>query len=594
MIVVVAEKPSVAREIARVLGCKAKAEGYLFSDTHQVTWALGHLLTLKDPDEYDERLKRWSLETLPILPTKLEIKPIRKTQKQLTVIKRLINAKDCEHVICATDAGREGELIFRYIYEYAKCKKPASRLWISSLTDTAISEGFKNLKSLSDYDNLYASARCRAEADWLVGMNATRAYTIRHKQLLSLGRVQTPTLALIVARHFEIERFVPEVYYEVTTDYEDFSGKYFTLTDEGKRNTRIQDEQTARAIARQVKGQTGVVTSVTEEPKRKAPPLLYDLTELQRDANKLFGLSAAKTLEIAQSLYERHKLITYPRTDSRYLPDDMYPKLTAVIKGLSVIGDAAPFSAEILAKPSLPKTSRVFNSARVSDHHAIIPTDKLAAVKRLSPDEAKVFELIWRRFLSVFLSDYQYISTDVVIKACEHLFYSKGQRVTDAGWTRIYPSYGKDEEDSGDLPQLVMGQAIEIVNAHAKKQTTKPPKPYTEATLLSAMENAGKTIEDENLREAMKDSGLGTPATRAAIIERLIQVEYIKRRQKSLIPTEKALFLIPLIPHELASAETTGKWEKGLSSIAVGRMKEDRFRQSIERFVKYLVESVRN
>ncbi len=585
-ILVIAEKPSVARDIARVLKCTQKGDGFLAGDNYIVSWAVGHLVTLCEPEDYDKALKRWNAASLPIIPETMKLKAIRGSKKQLDILKKLMNAKDTDSLICATDSGREGELIFRYIYAYNKCKKPFQRLWISSMTDAAIREGFANLKNGSEYDMLYTSAKCRSEADWLVGINATRAFTIKYDALLSIGRVQTPTLAMIVNRQKEIDEFVPSKYYEVLADYGDFKG---TWTDE-KNNTKLDKMEAAESIAEKVKGKDALTTEVAKTAKQTPPPQLYDLTELQRDCNKMYGFSAQKTLDIAQSLYEKRKMITYPRTDSRYLSDDMIPKIKVIMRRLTDSGIFTVYAQEIIDMEKLPVTKRIVDNKKVTDHHAIIPADNKYRKDSLTPDEKKVFGLVALRFIAVFNPPYKYTSTKITTVCEEEKFVSKGSTVTDEGWKRLYREVYKNNRDSEQLlPEVKKGETVHIVNAEPVEKETKPPSPYNEATLLTAMENAGKNTDDEELKEKLKEYGLGTPATRAAIIERLIAVGYIHRKGKILVPDEKGKQLIQIVPDEMKSPVTTGKWEKGLGSIAKGTMQSEKFMASINRYVYYLV-----
>ncbi|MCL2665339.1 MAG: DNA topoisomerase 3 [Defluviitaleaceae bacterium] len=591
-ILVVAEKPSAGRDIARVLGCGQKGEGYLYSETHTVTWAIGHLAELYEPEDYNAAYKKWTLDSLPVMPDEMKIKASIKTRKQFNLIKKLMNSADTESIVCATDSGREGELIFRYVYKLAGCKKKFARLWITSMTDAAIREGFLKLKDGSAYDSLYVSARCRAEADWLVGINATRAYTVKHGELLSAGRVQTPTLALIVMRQREIDSFVSEEYWEVKADFIFEGGGYSGLRFEGEMKTRIDGEKKAKAMADAVKGKKGTVEKVTTDEKRVPPPLLFDLTELQRECNRRFGFSAKKTLSTAQSLYEKYKLATYPRTDSRYLSGDWEPKLPQIINSLDG-GQFAEAVKYINGLEKLPVTKRLVDDSKVTEHHAIIPTGKKPPAE-LPKDEQAVFEIIARRFLAAFYPQ-QIIDETTAVTIVEtgeetHRFVSKGKSVKQEGWAALYKDDVK--EDAVALPPLAVGQAVCVGNAAAVKKKTQPPKAYTEATLLSAMENAGRFAEDEAIKEQMKDAGIGTPATRASIIERLIAVGYVTRKTKSLVPTEKGARLIDIVPKELKTPETTGKWERGLSRIARGdgSMDEQRFMESIKRYVRFLVD----
>ncbi len=592
---VLAEKPSVARDIARVLGVRGSGEGMLEGQDYVVSWAIGHLVALCDPDELNEEWKKWRMESLPMLPEILKTKVLPKTRSQFSVVKKLMNSPEIDKIVCATDSGREGELIFRYIYHQANCKKPVDRLWISSMTDAAIREGFAALRPASDYDGLFESARCRSEADWLIGMNASRAYTLKYDALLSVGRVQTPTLCLLVRRDREIRDFIPQDYWEIRADFGDYAGLW--LNPETKE-TRCLSEEKANEIAALVKGKHAVVREYQKELKRMPAPQLYDLTTLQRDANKQMGLSAAKTLQIAQSLYEKHKLITYPRTDSRYLTHDMPGKVRQAIQSLS----HEPLNAlaqPLLQEEKLSRSSRIYNDQKVSDHHAIIPTGKSIPAS-LSPQEAGVFDLIARRLLAVHYPDYEYESARALTECEGHLFRSTGTHPVKEGWKAVYRDQQKKKEAEETLPELAVGDTRTVKGAKVKALKTKPPEPHTDATLLSAMENAGRTLEDESLRESMKDNGLGTPATRAAIIERLIEVGYARRKGKTLISTEKGDKLISVAPEQLTSAELTGKWEKALALMAREKGREAmteqsaRFMEGIRRYAAYLVEEAKN
>lgn len=581
---IITEKPSVARDIAKVLKCNTKRDGYIEGDKYIVTWAIGHLMTLFEPENYSEKYKKWDFNTLPILPEIIEIKPYPKTKKQLNIITNLVKRKDVETLIGATDSGREGELIFRYIYEYTKSKKTYKRLWISSMTDEAIRKGFNKLKDGKDYDRLYHSARCRAESDWLVGINATRAYTTKNHVLLSVGRVQTPTLALIVNRHKEVKDFVPEDYWEVEVDYGKFKGLWFKEKISG---TKISKKQLADTIAEKISNQIGIVIKINNKKNKQLPPLLYDLTELQRDGNRQYGMTAKEVLNIAQDLYEKRKLITYPRTDSRHLSQDM----KKVVKSTMMKINVEPFSKAI--KPLLEKelvfNKRIIDDKKVTDHHAIIPSKMTPKVGSLSEKEYKIYRLIVKRFIAVFYEPHLYNTTEIIVDIIGETFVSKGKVVTKKGWKSLY-SKDMDKKDIF-LPELKKGDEVSVVNQKVLTKKTSPPKLYTEATLLSAMEHAGRFIEEEALREQLKNSGFGTPATRASIIERLIQVKYIKRKGKALYPTPKGIKLIAIVPDELKSPITTGKWEKGLSKIAQGELEASKFMTSINKFVIYLVKS---
>jgi len=583
---VVAEKPSVARDIARVLGARDRAENCLMGGGYVVTWAIGHLVTLKEPQELDERYTKWRAQDLPILPEKMETKVIRKTSAQFKTVKKLLNDHETGTVVCATDSGREGELIFRYIYEQAGCKKPVMRLWISSMTDEAIRQGFETLRPSSDYDALYASARCRADADWLIGMNATRAYTLRYNVLLSVGRVQTPTLSMLVKRRKEIDSFVPQTYYTVQADFGSYHGTYISPKGEKK----IESAELAEAIAARAKGQAGCIVQATREKKTELPPLLYDLTTLQREANTQLGFTAKKTLATAQKLYETHKLITYPRTDSRYLSRDMAGKVEEALSSYS--GDLQSIGQKAL-EYGVRMTPRVFDDAKLTDHHAIIPTGKSAERLTLTADERNLYEMVARRLAAVFYPQHEYDALRVVTRVGEDDFLSTGKSVTQEGWKEVYHRQSekkKRTDDDQKLPPLAVGDTAVCRSAKAKQEQTKPPKEHNDASLLREMEHAGRQIEDEALREAMKDCALGTPATRAAIIERLLEVGYVKRTGKNLVATPKGVRLIEAVPPEIASPETTGRWERALSEIAKGKDGEARFREGIARLAAFLVQ----
>ena len=585
---VVAEKPSVGRDIARVLKANARGEGFLSGDNYIVTWVVGHLVSLKEPDELDEKYSKWNRNDLPILPADIPLKVLTPTRSQFKVVKQLMNDKDVDKIICATDSGREGELIFRYIYQMAGCKKPFDRLWISSMTDAAIKAGFDSLKPSKDYDGLYASARCRSEADWLVGMNATRAFTLRYNRLLSVGRVQTPTLALIVKRDGEIAAFVPEEYYELTAEFEAWKGVWF---DPETKSTHIKDKTTAEEIAKRVKGKTGRVAEVKREQKRVPPQKLYDLTTLQREANRKFGFSADKTLKIAQSLYETHKLITYPRTDSRYLPDDMIPKVKHTLSLL-------PEPYDVLVKQApLDFARRIYDNSKISDHHAIIPTDRKGDLSRLTQDEKRIFDLVAKRLISNHYGDYVYDALSIVTAVENDLFKTGLNALVDTGWKAVYAGDDTEKTDAqADLPEVKENDETKLLKTFIKQQKTKPPAFYTDDTLLKAMEDAGKTIEDEELREKMKDAGLGTPATRAAIIQRLIQVGYARRERKNIVSTVKGQKLIQVVPQEISSAVTTGKWERALAKMARFTSeaeiaeKQEKFMNSIRSYSAFLTD----
>jgi DNA topoisomerase III len=597
---IIAEKPSVGGDLAGALGGTfAKHDGYLESDEHVVTWAVGHLVELQEPEDYDERFKKWRMADLPIVPDAFALKPRdAKSKKQLSLIKKLLARRDVDRVVNACDAGREGELIFAYIYEAAGVDKPVDRLWISSMTKQAIREGFERLRPGDQLEPLEKAARSRSEADWLVGMNATRAATIKGRAwvggVVSLGRVQTPTLAMIVKREREIQAFVPEPYWLVRAR---FDPRYEGLWFEGDE-TRLKDGKRADEIVERVAGKEGRVASVERKEQSERPPLLYDLTALQRDANRRFGFSARRTLSAAQSLYEGKKAITYPRTSSRYLSGDLVPQLRPTAATLEPIPDYAAGARYVLGLERLP-LQRVVNDARVDDHHAIIPTDVRHDVSAFSPDERRIFDLVARRFLAVFHPPARYARTTVVTEVEAERFRTRGKVTLEAGWRGVYgleadADKPQDEEgEGGELPALREGQKVLCVEAESEAKETKPPPRYNEATLLSAMETAGKLIDDEELREAMKERGLGTPATRAETIETLIRREYVERLGKELQATPKGLQVITMLEqHPLTSPELTGDWEKQLTDIEHGSGDRMRFMRGIEDFTRATVEQI--
>jgi len=594
VILIVAEKPSVGRDIARVLKCAQKSEGCLSGDTYIVTWAFGHLVTLVEPDELDARYKKWRAEDLPILPDSIPTKIIPKSKEQFVIIKKLMLQKDVERIICATDAGREGELIFGLIYEKAGCTKPVDRLWINSMTDAAIKEGFDSLKPRSAYAGLYQSALCRSQADWLVGMNASRAFTVRHQSLLSLGRVQTPTLAILVRRVQAIRDFKPEEYYTLSADFADYKGQWFDPAIQDERiNIRLPNKDTADEKAKRVRRQTAQVTSVSQEEKRELPPQLYDLTSLQRDANKRLGFTADKTLKTAQSLYEVKKALTYPRTDSRYLPQDM---ISTVHKTMEAMTQGFADQLRYIQRSSgkLPYSKRVYDDSKVSDHHAIIPTPQKVDMEKLTSDERALYTLVAKRLIATFCPAYVYEATKVITLAAGECFKSTGKTVLIPGWKQVYQDQDQEGEETQTLPKLQVGDRRQVESAAVKKETTKPPSQHNDASLLLAMENAGKEIEDETLRDQMKGAGLGTPATRAAIIERLIQVRYAQRRGKAILATTKGEQLIAVSPQEISSPELTGRWELALEEIARGQGDDQRFMQGIRKLTEFLVNYARD
>lgn len=592
---VLTEKPSVAKDIARVLGCKKNGNGCIIGDKYIVTWALGHLVTLADPEAYDAKYKTWRMEDLPMLPNNMKLVVIGQTSKQFRAVSSLLLSSEVDKVVIATDAGREGELVARWIIRKAGCKKPMLRLWISSQTDKAIREGFASLKPASQYDNLYKSAQCRAEADWLVGLNVSRALTCKHNAQLSAGRVQTPTLAMIVKREEEILRFRPKDYFTVKADF----GGYTALYKDSRNQARFFDAAAAQQIADEVRGKRGVLSEVKKVYRFKAPPAAYDLTELQRDANKKYGYSAKQTLSLMQSLYETHKLLTYPRTDSRYITKDVASTLPERLKAVA-IGPYKDAANAILRTKPIP-TKYIVNDAKVTDHHAIIPTEQYVDLNKLSREERHIYDLVVRRFLAVLSAPFEYDEMQVKITVGKHNFYTKGQAVKAAGWKALYDSSLSDEEDDGDdiraqsLPALSQGAPVFPKEVRICAGKTTPPARYNEATLLTAMENPTGQVDDGSLRDALKTAGgLGTPATRADIIEKLFDSFCIERRGREIFPTSKGKQLIDIVPEDLKSAELTARWEQRLSLIAKGGANDKQFISEMRSYATALVGAVRS
>ncbi len=592
-IVVLAEKPSVGRDLAKVLGCGKNGNGYLEGQRYIVTWALGHLVTLADPEAYGEKYKTWSIETLPMLPAKMQLVVIRETSKQFGIVKNLLHRGDVDELVIATDSGREGELVARWIMEKAGFNKPVKRLWISSQTDKAIKDGFNSLKPAREYDNLYYSAQCRAEADWLIGLNVTRALTCKYNAQLSAGRVQTPTLAMIVQREEEIRRFIPKDFWTVSAVAKGFNIQW---QDRKSGQTRLFDKAKSEEIVKKVTGAAGVVVEVKKDLKKELPPLAYDLTELQRDANRRFNYSAKQTLSIMQRLYEQHKLVTYPRTDSRHITQDMVSTLGERLKSVA-IGPYATMAREV-TKRGMQVTKRLVDNSKVTDHHAIIPTEQYVDLSSLNSEERNIYDLIVRRFIAVLSSAFEYEQTTVKIEAQGELFSARGKIVKSSGWKSVYEGRSlkeEDEEEEGDqsLPEIKQGESVKLTGIRAVNGKTKPPARYNEATLLSAMEHPGKFIEDEELRETMdKTSGLGTPATRADIIEKLFDSFYMERKGKDIVPTSKGIQLVGLVPEELKSPELTAKWEQQLSLISKGKAKPVLFVNDMKSYASKLVSTV--
>ncbi len=591
MIVCIAEKPSVAKDIARIIGANKSCQGYMEGNGYQVTWTFGHLCTLKEPDDYTPQWKRWSLVTLPMIPTRFSIKLINDEGilKQFAVIEKLMQAAD--GIINCGDAGQEGELIQRWVMQKAKATCPVKRLWISSMTDEAIREGFQTLREQKDYDPLYRAGLCRAIGDWILGMNATRLYTLKYgqnRQVLSIGRVQTPTLALIVNRQKEIDNFVSEPYWVLSTIYRD---TLFTAT-KGKFTSKEEGEQSFALI----QDKPFEVTDVQKKKGTEAPPHLYDLTSLQVDCNKKYSMSADITLKVIQSLYER-KLTTYPRVDTQYLTDDIYPKCPAILKGLrGYEAFTAPLGGKVLKK-----SKKVFDNSKVTDHHAIIPTGVPA--NGLTDLERHVYDLVTRRFISVFYPDCKFTTTTVMGKVDEVEFKTTGKQIEDPGWRVIYAKDAtsqaedrsddnKNDDEEKTLPDFVKGESGPHTPTLTEKWTT-PPKYYTEATLLRAMETAGKFVDDEELRAALKENGIGRPSSRAGIIETLFKRRYIRRERKNLLATATGIELIDTIREELLkSCELTGIWEKKLRDIEHQKYDAAQFIEELKQQIGEIVNQV--
>lgn len=590
---VLAEKPSVAKEIARVLGCGQKHNGYMEGSNYVVTWALGHLVTLAEPEEYDPKYKTWNLEDLPLLPPKMNLKVMKETSQQFRAVAQLCKRQDISELIVATDAGREGELVARWIMELVHWRKPFKRLWISSQTDKAIKDGFSSLKPGKDYNNLYASAVCRAEADWLIGLNVTRALTTKYNAQLAAGRVQTPTLAMLMEREQEIQSFQSQPYWNVTAEFGSFTALW---REQEAHDGRVWSKVDADTIAARLQRGTAKVDKLRTVEKSEPHPQAYDLTELQRDANKRLGFSAKQTSNVLQKLYEQHKLVTYPRTDSRYLSSDMVPTLKGRLESIAV----GPYAqlARKLVRMQLLITKRIVDDSRVSDHHAIIPTEQFVNLAALSNDERKLYDLIVRRFIALFYGPYRYDETSVVLAVGRDLLYAKGKIEKEKGWKEIYQSdsyassQDEEEDDERDgsgsglgkadrqpaqlLPPLQLGQSLPVKQEKVRELRTMPPARYTEATLLTRMEK----------------HSLGTPATRADIIEKLLGTDTITRAQNKLMPTGKGKQLIELVVTELRSPDLTARWEQELERIAKGKGDPAAFMKSVREQAKKWVSEV--
>ena len=602
---VIAEKPSVGQDLARVLkGPFKKGEGVLEGPEHVVTWAVGHLVQLAEPDEYDPKFKRWRMEDLPIVPErfKLVVRDER-SRKQMSVVTKQIGREDIGEIVNACDAGREGELIFAYLYEKAKGKKPVQRLWLNSMTSAAMKDALSSLRPAEEFARLEQAARSRSEADWIVGMNATRAATIRLRSsfdgAVSLGRVQTPTLAIIARREEEIKAFVPEPYWLVDATFEaDGKRVYEGRFHEGAK-PRIATAEEAEAIVADCVGKQGTISKLEKKEQREKAPMLYDLTTLQREANNRYGFSAKRTLGAAQRCYEEHKALTYPRTNSRYLPSDMVAEIKPTAE---LVGHNAEYTkgAEYVIGLDLLPLARVVNDEKVTDHHAIIPTRSEHNLDKMGADDRRIYDMVTRRFLAVFHPEAVFENTRVETTVGEqgHIFRTRGKLLIVPGWRGVYDEVAADtrpkgEEDEGvdqQLPKLEDGETVDTKEIAAERKETKPPRRYSDASLLGAMETAGKLVDDEELREAMKESGIGTPATRAAIIERLITVGYVERDARALVATEKGLNVIRLLDaHMLTSPELTGNWEHRLGKIERGEDSREKFMSDIAGFAEQTV-----
>ncbi|MEK4228247.1 DNA topoisomerase III [Solibacillus sp. FSL H8-0538] len=594
--IVIAEKPSVARDIANVLKCTKKGNGFLEGDKYIVTWALGHLVTLADPESYDVKYKTWNLEDLPMLPERMNLTVIKQTGKQYNAVKSVLTRGDVNEIIIATDAGREGELVARWIIEKAKVNKPIKRLWISSVTDKAIKDGFANLKPGKAYENLYHAAVARSEADWYIGLNATRALTTRYNAQLNCGRVQTPTVAIIAAREDEIKTFKAQTYYGIEAQTAD---KLKLTWQDAKGNGRSFEKEKIDAIVKKLGNGNATVTEIEKKPKKTFSPGLYDLTELQRDANKIFGYSAKETLNIMQKLYEQHKVLTYPRTDSRFISQDIVPTLPERLKACAV-GEYRTLANKVLAKPI--KTSKSFvDDSKVSDHHAIIPTEGYVNFSAMTDKERKIYDLVVKRFLAVLFPAFEYEQLTLRAKIGDENFVARGKTILASGWKEVYENRFEDDDAADDLkeqilPRIDKGDVLDVKLIAQTSGQTKPPARFTEATLLSAMENPTKYMGtgDKKLAETLKSTGgLGTVATRADIIDKLFNSFLIEKRGKDIHITSKGRQLLDLVPDELKSPATTAEWEMKLEQIANGKLKKEAFINEMKRHTKEIVAEIK-
>ncbi|WP_343290599.1 DNA topoisomerase III [Turicibacter bilis] len=588
---VLAEKPSVGRDIARVLNCTKQGNGYLEGKDYIVTWALGHLVTLADPEAYDVKYKSWNLEDLPMLPKQFKLVVIPKTSKQFKAVKEQMLRKDVSEIIIATDAGREGELVARWIIEKVGVKKPIKRLWISSVTDKAIQQGFKTLKDGRNYDNLYSSAIARSEADWIVGMNATRALTTKHNAQLSCGRVQTPTLAMIAKREEEIKQFKPKTYYGLTAISQ---GIKWTWQDGKSKDIKTFNEERIGQLFKSLQGQSAQIEKVAKTEKKVYAPGLYDLTELQRDANRMFGFSAKETLSIMQKLYEHHKVLTYPRTDSRYISTDIVETLPERLKAVAI----GPYRAVAnqLLKGKLVTNKSFVDDKKVSDHHAIIPTEQTALLTDLSDKERKIFDLVVKRFLAVLSKPFVYEQTTLTAKIGSETFVAKGKRVLSLGFKEIYSHQDEEADDHQNLPLVEVGMVLPISKIIQTSGRTQPPAYFNEATLLSAMENPARFmngVSSDVVKTLNETGGLGTVATRADIIEKLFNSFMIEKKGQEIHLTSKGRQLLDLAPTDLKSPELTGQWEQKLSDIASGKLKRQSFVNQMREYATTVVQEIK-
>ena len=587
---ILTEKPSVGKDIARVLGCRKQTKSFIEGDKYIVTWAMGHLVELADPGAHDPIYKEWNLDHLPIIPDRMKHKVIGRTSKQFSTVKSILHRKDVDRLIIATDAGREGELVARWIMRLAGYKGPFQRLWISSQTDKAIKEGFAGLKPGRDFDNLMRAAECRAEADWLIGLNVTRALSCKYDTKLSAGRVQTPTLAMIKARDEEIRTFIPKPYWLLDAQFDGFSASW-----RGKSGNRIFSEQKAAELSARLNGADAEVVRITDKKHSVPPPLAYDLTALQQDANRILGYSAKKTLKTLQTLYERHKIVTYPRTDSRHLTTDIQPTLKDRLKALS--GTHWRSKAESLLNTKLDPGKRLFDNSKVSDHHAIIPTEQNVRLDSLAPEEKALWELIIKRFIAVLSPNYKYLKRSAELRSGEETFFISTTKSLSEGWRAVDFRPVEEEEDletgSGKIDNLEEGMKLKIQKTSLRQKQTNPPPRHTEGSLLASMENPSAFISDKELKETIRKGGLGTPATRADIIEKLVSNHYLERSGNSLSISPAGEEVLTLVPEELKSPELTAKWELRLSMIAEGEEKAGKFSADIRKRTEELVSAVK-